>query len=198
MSPHSFSESGTSAAQAANPFLVVFLWLVHDQGRTPNPRPRFLYRRPCPHTVQVTRQQGSRFPHLTLWSLSLNVLIYKEGLPIPWEAWWPNKTIHVKTICKQGHTKGRWEVTVAQGLQMDLTLTLQLCRIATDPLQCVLGSEVALGSRGKGVLTDLGRLSPVHAWVRRHVGQILRMLPLCQWVVTRTGTGELWMKRHRF
>lgn len=63
---------------------------------------------------------------------------------------------------------------------MDVTLTLELCRIAIGPLQCVLGSEVALGPRGKGVLTDLGGLSPAHARVRRHVWQILRVLPLCQ------------------
>lgn len=100
-------------------------------------------------------------------------------------------------ICKQEHTKPRWEIITAQSQWIDFNLTMEPCLIAIgQPECCVRVLRMPWYPEEKRVIKNLGCCHSVREGMGMHA-TIFRVLPLHRWLAARTGRGKLLVKRCR-
>ena len=102
----------------------------------------------------------------------------------------------MKRICKQEHTKPRWEIITTQSQWTDFNLTVEPCLIGIGQPECCVRVLRMPGwyPEEKRVRINLGCGHSVRVGMGTHA-TIFRVLPLHKWLVARAGRGKPLVKR---
>lgn len=102
----------------------------------------------------------------------------------------------MKRICKQEHTKPRWEIITTQSQWTDFNLTVEPYLIGIGQPECCVRVLRMPGwyPEEKRVIINLGCGHSVRVGMGTHA-TIFRVLPVHKWLVARAGRGKPLVKR---